>query len=636
MSLVDVANLRITIPSRAGDVRPVRGVSLKIEAGQVLGLVGESGCGKSITSMALAGLRPDFASIAADRFMVAGRDMLAATDADWRQLRRDAVGVVFQNPMKALNPRLLIGTQLREAMLPKDRATLRSGFMRAIELLEAVGVDRPIERLRQYPHELSGGLAQRVVIALALARHPKLLIADEPTTALDVSVQAQILDLIDRLRRDLGLGVLLVTHDLDVIRDRADDVAVMYAGTVVETGRTRDVIEACGHPYTAALVAAMPNLARGQDDPLVGLEGLPPPLLNLPRGCSLYERCILRSDQCQLTEPSLEPLPEPAHRAACFNNDGKAVVLPSLARSVAVTALPRLNRKDSTPIVEAANVSKTFARRAWFRAADASAPAAAKNVSIVVQRGESLGIVGESGSGKTTLARMLVGLERPDSGEIRFDGRSIAELDPTGIRQWRRDVQFIFQDSTSSLDPRFTVLESIAEPLAASGVGRAERYRMALRLLEEVGLSGSVAQRRPYQLSGGQRQRVGIARGLALNPRLIIADEPVSALDVSIQATILNLLNRLRAERDMSYVIISHDLGVIKYVCTHMAVVCKGQIVESGDVETVLRDPQHSYTRKLLEAVPGGAEYSRAPSAGVNIRSEKLHSIAAGNAARGE
>jgi peptide/nickel transport system ATP-binding protein len=613
MSLVDIANLHVRIATRGGEVHPVRGVSIRLEAGQVLGLVGESGCGKSITSMALAGLRPEFASLSADRFTIAGHDMRKAADEDWRRLRRDAVGVVFQNPMKALNPRLLIATQLREAMLPADRAGLRKSYLRAIELLDAVGVDRPAQRLRQYPHELSGGLAQRVVIALALARRPRLLIADEPTTALDVSVQAQILDLLDRLRRDLGLGVLLVTHDLDVVRDRADDVCVMYAGAIVESGRMRDVIEASGHPYTAALVGAMPNMARGRDNPLVGLEGLPPPLIDLPPGCTLLSRCVLRSEACSDAEPALTALARPGHRAACFNNGGRSVVLPRPARATVAAPLADVPL-TATPTVEAVSVNKVFGCSGFLRGRDPAAPAAARDVSIAVHEGQSLGIVGESGSGKTTLARMLVGLERPDSGEIRFDGKSVAALGAAGVRRWRREVQFIFQDSTSSLDPRFTVAESIAEPLAATGVPRGEREKIVSRLLYEVGLSTSIASRLPYQLSGGQRQRVGIARALSVNPRLIIADEPVSALDVSVQATILNLLNRLRAERGMSYVIISHDLGVIKYVCSHIAVVQGGQIVERGAVDDVLANPGHSYTRQLIDAVPGGRHHLHPPA----------------------
>ena len=608
MTLLDIANLSIEIGSAAGIVNPVRGVSLQIKRGDVLGLVGESGCGKTITSMALAGLLPPNATLKAERLLVADTDMRAATPEAWRALRRDSVGVVFQNPMKALNPRLLIGSQLTEAMLPRDRSSWQASYLKAVELLEAVGVDRPAARLRQYPHELSGGLAQRVVIALALARGPKLLIADEPTTALDVSVQKQILNLLDKLRAELGLAVLLVTHDLDVIRDRADRVAVMYAGRIVEVGTADEIIDASSHPYTAALVAAMPSIGRSSDVPLYGLDGLPPPLVNLPPGCALRPRCPISSEICGRIDPPLVFLPTTRHWAACHNNEGQKV---AAARPAEPELLPTISTRPdpaATPIMEIRSVSKLFDARGFLSFAAAKAPPAVNNVSLAIGNGESLGIVGESGSGKTTIARMMVGLEQPTQGEVLYGGQSVAGLSAAASNQWRRDVQFVFQDSSSSLDPRFTIARSIEESLLALGMERPARLAAVHELLAEVGLTEAMAQRKPHQLSGGQRQRVGIARALARNPRLIIADEPVSALDVSVQATILNLLNKLRRERGMSYIIISHDLGVIKYICKRVAVVLKGQIVEQGPVDEVLANPTHPYTRKLVDAAPGVLE----------------------------
>jgi peptide/nickel transport system ATP-binding protein len=529
--VLDLRDLRVEI----GSVRAVRGVSLRIARGEVLGLVGESGSGKSMTALSIAGLTPAAARVSVGHLSVAGQVLARTTPADWRRLRRDALGFVFQNPMRALNPRLTVGALIREA-LPAGEQGAVAVHRRALELMDDVGIDRARERLSQYPHELSGGLAQRVVIALALARRPKLLIADEPTTALDVSVQAQILDLIDRLRREHGLGVLLVSHDLEVIGDRADRVAVMYAGEIVETGPCREVIGRPSHDYTQGLLAATPG------------------------------RLI-------------------AARAA------EAVATPA---------------PGARPLAEAVGVSRSFTigglRLPWRPARRRDA---VRDVTVTVRPGESLGIVGESGSGKTTLARMLVGLETPDTGAIRFEGREVKGFDAAERARWRRDVQFVFQDNAAALDPRHPIGRSILEPLITRGLSETELRQRLHKVLEEVNLPAGFAARRPHQLSGGQRQRVGIARALISDPRLIIADEPVSALDVSVQAVILKLLNRLRAQRGISYVVISHDIGVIRYVCDRIAVMRHGQVVEAGEVRQVLDHPQHAYTRTLLGAVPG-------------------------------
>ncbi|MBM9468564.1 dipeptide ABC transporter ATP-binding protein [Nakamurella leprariae] len=567
--LLQISGLEIDIPTRRGTVHAVRGLDLDIARGEIVGLVGESGSGKSMTAMAVVGLLPPAARITAGTISLGGRSIIDARHQDLQQVRRHDVGVVFQAPMKALNPRMMVGTQLREALLRAERPNLRAAMVRSLELLDAVGINRPMERLRQYPHELSGGLAQRVVIALALARHPRLLIADEPTTALDVSVQAQILDLLDHLRSTLDLAVLLVSHDLDVIRDRADRVNVINLGRIVERGPTLDVIDRPQHEYTQSLVAAMPSLARRRDLALVGL--------HRPSGAAA-------ADGAGAGGTGDAPVAD--------LDDGRPVDTPV--------------DQDLVPIAEAIDVHKAFAlpggRLPWR---PAHRRTAVEGVSVSIRPGESLGIVGESGSGKTTLARMLVGLAEPDSGEIRFDGRPVTALDREARTTWRRDVQFVFQDSTSALDPRRTVADSIGEPMLAAGVPATERHRRVVELLGEVGLAEHFGERRPRQLSGGQRQRVGIARALALDPRLIVADEPVSALDVSVQATVLNLLNRLRRRRNVAYAIISHDLGVISYLCTTVVVMYQGKVVDAGPVEQVLTEPSHDYTRMLLAAVPG-------------------------------
>ena len=602
MSFLDISELKIQILSRAGIVHPVRGVSLQIEPGEALGLVGESGCGKTITSMAIAGLLTPSATLTAKRFVVGGVDMSNANERAWRNIRRDSVGVIFQNPMKALNPRMLVGTQLAEAMAPKDRGSLRASHMKSMELLDSVGVTQPKARLSQYPHELSGGLAQRIVIAMALARNPKLLIADEPTTALDASVQKQILDLIDNLRKELKLAVLMVTHDLGVVQERVDRVAVMYAGRIIEHGATDDVISRSSHPYTAALVAAMPSIDRGRDKPLQGLEGLPPPLINLPGGCALRPRCALATGICEQIDPPLAFVERTGHWAACHNHHhGRVVLPPVIADTTMETVAPEL---DAAAIMQVRSITKVFGQQRLLNFWRGPRPPAVKDVSLSIAPGETLGIVGESGSGKTTVARMMVGLETPTEGEILFGDKPLSALEPAEIGQWRREVQFVFQDSSSSLNPRFTIARSIEESLLALEPDPQARQERIRQLLAEVGLTEAMASRKPNQLSGGQRQRVGIARALARNPKLMIADEPVSALDVSVQATILNLLNRLRRERGMSYIIISHDLGVIRYICDRMIVMYRGDVVEAGSTEAVLQNPQHEYTRRLIAAAP--------------------------------
>ncbi len=550
--ILDLRDLRVEIPTAGGVVQAVRGVSLRVARGEVLGLVGESGSGKSMTALSIAGLTPPSARVGFAYLAVGGRNLAGgvrvgsraapggSSNDEWRALRRDALGFVFQSPMRALNPRLTVGALLREALPQRDRSA-RVAHARSLALMDAVGIDRARERLSQYPHELSGGLAQRVVIALALARDPQLLIADEPTTALDVSVQAQILDLLDALRRERGLGVLLISHDLEVIGDRADRVCVMRAGEIVEEGTCAAVMGQPVHPYTRALLAATP--------------------------------VRLIAERPAEAEPDARPA-------------------------------------AAAPLLKALAVSRGFPlgglRLPWQ---PARRRLAVREVSLAVRPGESLGIVGESGSGKTTLARMLVGLDRPDRGQVRFDGCDVRGLNGPGRERWHQEMQFVFQDTAAALDPCHPVGESVVEPLAARGVSREERASRLARVLEEVGLAPEFATRRPHQLSGGQRQRVGSARVLVSDPRLIVADEPVSALDVSVQAVILRLLNRLRAQRGMGYVVISHDIGVIRYVCERIVVIRRGEIVEGGETARVLDDPRHAYTRELLAAVPGSVRH---------------------------
>ncbi|MFC5950492.1 dipeptide ABC transporter ATP-binding protein [Pseudonocardia lutea] len=520
--LLEVTDLRTRI--KEADV--VDGVSLTVGRGETVGLVGESGSGKTLTALSVVGLLPRAARVVGGRVALDGQDLLALTDKRRRAMLADDVGVIFQNPTVALNPRLTVGAQLREALpagLRRDRAGARR---RVVELLDQVGIARGAERLTAYPHEFSGGLNQRIMIAIAIARSPRLLVADEPTTALDVSVQAQVLDLLDTLRADLGLGVLLVTHDVGVVADRADRVAVMHAGRIVEQATTAEVLERPAHERTRSLLANVPRL----DDPA------PPPVA-----------------------------------------------------------------AGGRPVLEVRGAVRQF------RSGGGAPIRAVDGVDLVLHPGQALGLVGESGSGKTTLARLVVGLDRPTEGTVLHDGDDPHTLDGAGRARWRRRVQYVFQDPYGSLDPRLTVDRIIGEPIELSGTPaerRARRERIE-ELLAEVDLPASFAARRPDQLSGGQRQRVAIARALALDPTLVVADEPVSALDLSVQATILALLRRLRETRGLTYVVISHDLAVIKGLCTDVAVMQGGRIVERGPTEEVLGRPEHPYTASLLAAVPG-------------------------------
>jgi len=597
--LLDVEGLRVDLHIPHGVIHAVRDVSFAIGQGEVLGLVGESGCGKSMTAMSLANLLPPRARVSARRFRIGERDLSGPVEETvWRQVRRHDIGFVFQNPMTALNPRLTIGRQVAEAL--GEGGDLRA---RSANLLDMVGIPHAASRIHQYPHELSGGLAQRVVIALALARQPKLLVADEPTTALDVSVQAQILDLISDLRERLGLSMLLVSHDLHVIGQRTNRIAVMYAGRIVETGPTQRVLAAPEHPYTFGLLAATPRRTVVERVQLESLDGRPPLLSQLPAGCAFAERCFAATAVCATVDADLA---ERAGRLVACHNAGEASGRRRTPAPFRPVRIPL--SAAAAPIIAAENVSKRFASAG-------DGPPALDAVDLAVMPGESVGIIGESGSGKTTLARILMGLATPTGGDVRFDGKPLARLRRPDVTEWRRQVQFVFQDSTSALDPRMTIGASIMQSAALVEHDRAKAAEKVRRVLNEVGLHESFADRRPHELSGGQRQRVGFARALVVDPRLIIADEPVSALDVSVQAVVLNLINRLREERGLALLMISHDLGVVSYVCERIVVMRHGRIVEAGPTDVVLERPTAAYTRMLVESIPGAAPASHAVSA---------------------
>ena len=594
-TLLEVEGLttRLHLPGRT--VYAVEEVSFTIAQGETVGLVGESGCGKTMTGASIARLLPEGGRIESGRVLLDGRNLTALTEGEMRRVRGRELGVVFQDPMTSLNPTMRVGDQIGEPLLIHRMADKASARSRALELLDLVGVPAPSERIDSYPHQLSGGLRQRVCIAIALACEPKVLIADEPTTSLDVSIQDQILVLLERLKADLRIGILLITHDMGVIAGHADRVLVMYAGRVVEEASTRQLFRHPRHRYSEALLESVPKLDQDSESRLYSIPGHPPELTSAIGNCSFAPRCRYATERCRGEMPTQLPSSE-GGSYSCFHPRTEPLDRPE---TDPLPARP-LRGIEHDVLVRVSDVVKEFetGRHGLARRGRGTVKAVS-GVSLDVIRGETLGVVGESGCGKTTLARMLVGLETPDSGSIAMKG-----LD--GRRRSRfRQRQMIFQDPYSSLDPRMRVRAILAEPMVVQRMyDRAGRETRILELLSEVGLAESAVRLFPREFSGGQRQRLGFARALALRPRMIVADEPVSALDVSIRAQLLNLMRRLQDEHDLTCVVISHDLSVIRYIADRVAVMYLGKLVEIGPTASVYERPAHPYSAGLLDAVP--------------------------------
>jgi peptide/nickel transport system ATP-binding protein len=627
-NLLEVENIRTHIRMRHSTVEAVDGVSLTIKSGETLGLVGESGCGKSMTGMSIMRLLPPGGHIVGGSIKISGREILTLSKREMRAVRGNEVAMVFQDPMTSLNPTMTIGEQIAEPLEVHRGASKREAMDRAVEILGMVGMPGPLERLRAFPHQLSGGLRQRAVIAMALACQPKLLIADEPTTALDVTIQAQILTLLDDLKARLQMGMLLITHDMGVIAGRADRVMVMYAGRIVESGLAADVFHKMRHPYTQALLESIPGLETDRTRSLYSIPGRPPDLAHPPSGCRFAARCRHVQEQCWQEDPRLGG-EDPRHRYACFfpvngpeekeSDTPGPRRFPESNRSVASTRAdgggPVPTDADdhraptgtdiTHPLLVLDHVVKEFPITRGLLQRRVGSVKAVSDVSLDLARGETFGLVGESGCGKTTLGRLIVALETLDSGTIHFDGEEVSKLRGGALRRRRRDIQLMFQDPYESLDPRRRVGFTLKEPLRAQHIGtKAEQQARILELLDDVGLSRSCLELYPHEFSGGQRQRIGFTRALTLEPRLIVADEPVSALDVSIQSQLLNLMKRLQAERDLTYVIISHDLSVVRYLADRVGVMYLGKLVEIGPAADVYRHPAHPYTAGLLRAIP--------------------------------
>ncbi len=619
MALLTVNNLRTEFALRTKDVAAVDDVSFQVEAGECLGIVGESGCGKTTTGLSIMRLLPRNGKIAAGEILYDGREIAHLPERDVRRLRGNDIALIPQDPMTSLNPVMRIGAQIGEGFRIHKGASKRDALKRAVEVLELVEMPNPEERIMQYPHELSGGLRQRVMIAMALVCEPKILIADEPTTALDVTIQAQILDILDQLRAKLGMAMILITHDMGVIAGRADRVAVMYAGKKIEEANTLNLFTQMRHPYSQALLSSVPNISGSVEKMrLASIAGVPPDLTQEIVGCRFAERCAFATDECRTTEPPLTPSDDADHVFACFH--------PVRGRSTAVRVAINDRRTASTegPFLELVDLVKDFPIRSnsVFRR-HAGNVSAVSHVSLTMQRGETLGIVGESGCGKTTIGRLIVGLEMPTSGTITFRDSPTHVTGHALRRELAKERQMMFQDPYSSLDPRQRVGSIVGEPLSVQKDLSPVQIRQRVDdLLNEVGLPADSAMRYPHEFSGGQRQRIGFARAMALKPKLIIADEPVSALDVSIQAQILNLIMDLREKEDLSLIVISHDLAVVQYISDRIAVMYLGKMVEMGPAVDVFTNPAHHYTQGLLDAVPVPDVVESQKRRGMQVRGE--------------
>jgi peptide/nickel transport system ATP-binding protein len=611
MALLEVDSLttHLVLPRRT--VQAVDGVSFRIEVAETVGLVGESGSGKTITGASILRLLPEGGRIVSGSIRLDGRDLTALPEQEMARVRGNDIGMVFQDPMTALNPTMSIGDQIAESLLIHEtvpKARLRG---RTLDLLDMVGIPRPAERIASFPHQLSGGLRQRVCIAIALACEPRLLIADEPTTALDVSIQDQILTLIERLKRELGMAVLLITHDMGVIAEHADQVLVMYAGQIVESASREALFTRTRHPYTEALLAAVPAVTAGGRTALATIPGAPPDLAHLTPHCRFAPRCSYATAECSEQMPALETDAD-GHACACFHPRPRAgadtggVPAPLL---VQITAREQEQEQEPERAPEALlvldQVVKEFPVRGGLTRRAVGSIKAVSRVSLTVNRGETYGLVGESGCGKTTIGRLMVALEKPDSGTVTVQGREAGRVRGAARLRQRRDLQMVFQDPYASLDPRMRVQAILSEPMVVQKMfTRAERDNRVAELLREVGLPASSGRQLPREFSGGQRQRIGFARSLSVGPRLIVADEPVSALDVSIRSQLLNLMVRLQADHDLAFVMVSHDLSVVRYIADRVGVMYLGKLVETGPTASVFDAPAHPYTAGLLEAVP--------------------------------
>jgi peptide/nickel transport system ATP-binding protein len=600
-NILDVNDLQVSFNTYAGEVKSVRGVSFRVKKGETLAIVGESGSGKTVTAKSILRLIKGPIGKIKDTSEInfQGENILAYKGKKLASYRGGDVSMIFQDAMTSLNPTMKVGDQIIESIRLHEKVSKKDARNRAIEMLRLVKITNPELRVDEYPYQLSGGMRQRVMIAIALSCNPKILIADEPTTALDVTVQAEIMDLLKSLQNELGIGILLITHDLGVVAENADRVMVMYGGTVVEEATVEEIFYNPQHLYTASLLRAIPKLSMDRKVKLTSIAGSPPDMLEPPKGCPFAPRCEKAMNICKRRMPK-EFIISNTHKTKCWLKHDSA---PRVAIKEFIEESKKVNVGDKfesdEKILEVKNLKK------YFQVGKNKTLKAVDDVSFYINKGETLGIVGESGCGKTTCGRTLVNLYTPSEGSVYYRGQSISDMNSRQLMDFNKDVQMIFQDPYASLNPRMTVADIIAEGLdihnIESGKKRQERI---YELLNMVGLNKSHANRFPHEFSGGQRQRIGIARALSVNPKLIVCDEPISALDMSIQAQVINLLLDLQTKIGLTYVFIAHDLSMVKYISDRVAVMHLGRIVELADSDSIYQNPYHPYTKMLMESIP--------------------------------
>ena len=616
--LLDIQDLHTDIEIRSGVVHALSGVDLYVNPGETLGIVGESGSGKTMTALSLMGLLPQGGRVSSGSIYLDGQDLTKMPLHAKRKLRGTKVGMIFQDPLTSLNPTMKIGLQVCEPLRVHKNMSKKDALERAVEILKRVGMPRPEIVINNYPHQLSGGMRQRVMIAMALVCEPRILIADEPTTALDVTTQMQILDLIDELRDEYQMGVILITHDLGVVAGHTDRVAVMYAGRIVETAPTKTLFTEPKHRYTSSLMAALPERALAAGTKLFSIPGAPPSLTNLPVGCRFASRCLWAGAECVDRYPDLSG--EGFHTYSCFHPvqegdespaelqaklEGSAPIDEAVAEPGAQVVYGEVEDTDEV-LLDVKEASREYASSgSGFLKRDKGVVSAVDRVSITLKKGETYGLVGESGCGKSTMGRLIAGLEPPSGGAIELGGRDLATLKGRDAVRIHRDVQMMFQDSYAAMDPRMRIDQILAEPMSIQKTGNMRQIAARImEIIEQVGLTEEILDRYPHEFSGGQLQRIGFARSLTLAPDLIVADEPVSALDVSVQAQVLNLMKDLQAELGLSYLFISHALAVVQYMADRIGVMYLGRIVEEGPAKEVVENPKHPYTKALIDSIP--------------------------------